>query len=131
MTLLAAEIMAVTGKDIADIYAEFEEKFGRSYYARIDAPATAEQKKILKNMNEDSVTAETFGGEKIEKILTRADGNGAPIGGLKIVTANAWVAMRPSGTEEIYKIYAESFISEEHLKSIQKEAQKMMQELFL
>ena len=131
MTLLAAEIMAVTGKDIADIYAEFEEKFGRSYYARIDAPATAEQKKILKNMNEDSVTAETFGGEKIEKILTRADGNGAPIGGLKIVTANAWVAMRPSGTEEIYKIYAESFISEEHLKSIQKEAQIMMQELFL
>ena len=131
MTLLAAEIMAVTGRDIAEIYAEFEEKFGRSYYARIDAPATAVQKKILKNLNESSVTAETFGGEKIEKILTRAEGNNAAIGGLKIVTANAWVAMRPSGTEEIYKIYAESFISKEHLKSILTEAQEMMQKLFL
>ena len=129
MTLLAAEIMAVTGKDIADIYAEFEEEFGRSYYARIDAPATAEQKKILKNMNESSVSIETLGGEKIEKIFTRAAGNGAAIGGLKIVTRNAWVAMRPSGTEDIYKIYAESFVSEEHLERIQKEAQSMIEHI--
>ena len=129
MTLLAAEIMAITGKDIADIYAEFEQEFGRSYYARIDAPATAEQKKILKNMNESSVSIETLGGEKIEKIFTRAAGNGAAIGGLKIVTRNAWVAMRPSGTEDIYKIYAESFVSEEHLERIQKEAQSMIEHI--
>jgi len=130
MTLLAVEIMAVTGKDIADIYHEFEEKFGKSYYARIDAPATPEQKKRLKNLNKASVRAKTLGGEKIEKILTHASGNGAGIGGLKIVTANAWVAMRPSGTEDIYKIYAESFLSQEHLETIQKEAQEMMQALF-
>jgi len=131
MTLLAAEIMAVTGKDIADIYAGFEKEFGKSYYARIDAPATAVQKKILKNLNASSVMLEMLGGEKIEKILTRADGNSAPMGGLKIVTANAWVAMRPSGTEDIYKIYAESFISQAHLEGIQKEAVEMMQALFL
>ena len=130
MTLLSAEIMATTGKDIADIYAEFEEEFGTSYYARIDAPASIEQKKILKNLDAESVTMQTIGGEKIEKILTKASGNGASIGGLKIVTQNGWVAMRPSGTEDIYKIYAESFLSQEHLKQIQEEAQHLMKELF-
>lgn len=130
MTLLSAEIMATTGKDIADIYAEFEEEFGASYYERIDAPASLEQKKILKNLDAESVTIQTLGGEKIEKILTKASGNGAPIGGLKIVTQNGWVAMRPSGTEDIYKIYAESFLSQEHLKQIQQEAQNIMKELF-
>ncbi len=131
MTLLAAEIMAVTGKDIADIYVEFEKEFGASYYARIDAPATLEQKKILKNLDADSIDIQTLGGEKIEKILTKASGNGADIGGLKIVTQNGWAAMRPSGTEDIYKIYAESFLSKEHLSLIQKEAQAIMQKLFL
>jgi len=129
MTLLSAEIMAVTGKDIADIYAEFEEEFGTSYYARIDAPASLEQKKILKNLDADSVTMQTLAGEKIEKILTKASGNDASIGGLKIVTQNGWVAMRPSGTEDIYKIYAESFLSQEHLTQIQEEAQHLMKEL--
>lgn len=130
MTLLSAEIMAVTGKDIADIYAGFEEEFGASYYARIDAPASLEQKKILKNLDAESVNIQKLGGEKIEKILTQASGNGASIGGLKIVTQNGWVAMRPSGTEDIYKIYAESFLSQEHLKQIQEEAQDLMKELF-
>ncbi len=130
MTLLAAEIMVVTGKDIAEIYAEFEEKFGASYYARIDAPATQEQKKILKNLDTGKLSLCTLGTEKIEKIITHASGNGAAIGGLKIVTQNSWIAMRPSGTEDIYKIYAESFISKEHLEKIQQEAQSIMQTLF-
>jgi phosphoglucomutase len=130
MTLLSAEIMAVTGKDIADIYAEFEEEFGVSYYARIDAPATLEQKKILKGLNSDAIKADVLAGEKIEAMFTKAAGNGAVIGGLKIVTKNGWVAMRPSGTEDIYKIYAESFLSQEHLAAIQKEAQEIMQKLF-
>lgn len=130
MTLLAAEIMAVTGKDIADIYKEFEDEFGKSYYDRIDAPASLEQKKILKTLKAEFINIETLAGEKIEKILSNAPGNGAEIGGLKIVTKNGWVAMRPSGTEDIYKIYAESFISREHLTQLQKEAQTIMQELF-
>ncbi len=130
MTLLAAEIMTVTCKDIADIYAEFEKEFGKAYYARIDAPATLEQKKLLKALSADDIQLETLGGEKIEKMLTHAAGNGAAIGGLKIVTQNGWVAMRPSGTEDIYKIYAESFISQEHLHSLQEEAQSVMKMLF-
>jgi len=131
MTLLSIEIMAVTGKDIADIYAEFEEEFGVSYYARIDVPATLEQKKILKSLNADSIQVDMLAGEKIEAMFTKAVGNGAAIGGLKIVTKNGWVAMRPSGTEDIYKIYAESFLSREHLSLIQKEAQEIMQKLFM
>lgn len=130
MTLLAAEIMAVTGKDIADIYGEFEKEFGKSYYDRIDAPASLEQKKILKTLKAEFIDIESLAGEKIERILSSAPGNNAEIGGLKIVTKNGWVAMRPSGTEDIYKIYAESFISSEHLKLIQKEAQSIMKELF-
>ena len=130
MTLLAAEIMAVTKKDLFEIYAAFEQEFGKSYYGRIDAPATLKQKKILKSLNAASIKIATLGGEKIEQILTNAAGNGAAIGGLKIVTQNGWVAMRPSGTEEIYKIYAESFISQEHLTTLQQEAQKIMAGLF-
>ena len=130
MTLLAAEIMAVTKKDLFEIYAVFEQEFGKSYYGRIDAPATLEQKKILKSLNAASIKIDTLGGEKIEQILTNAAGNDAAIGGLKIVTQNGWVAMRPSGTEEIYKIYAESFISQEHLSTLQQEAQKIMTGLF-
>jgi phosphoglucomutase len=130
MTLLSAEIMAVTGKDIADIYSDFEKEFGKSYYARIDAPATLEQKKILKTLNSEVIDIDSLAGEKIEKILSSASGNGVAIGGLKIVTQNGWVAMRPSGTEDVYKIYAESFISKEHLKEIQTEAQIITKELF-
>jgi phosphoglucomutase len=130
MNLLAAEIKAVTGEDPVTIYARFEEKFGKSYYARIDAPATPEQKAILKALNPSQITTDTLGGEKIEGVFTNAPGNGAPIGGLKLVTAHGWVAMRPSGTEDIYKIYAESFLSEAHLETIQREAQKIVSSLF-
>ena len=129
LNLLAAEIMSITKKDIAQIYEEFEKEFGKSYYARIDAPASPEQKKVLKTLDAQAINIDSLAGEKIEKIFTHADGNGAKIGGLKIVTKNAWVAMRPSGTEDIYKIYAESFISLEHLKNIQKDAQKVMKTL--
>ena len=130
LNLLAAEIMAITGKDIADIYAAFEEEFGKAYYGRIDAPASLEQKKILKSLNAAAVSIDTLAGEKIEAIFSNAAGNGAAIGGVKVVTKNGWVAMRPSGTENIYKIYAESFISQEHLKALQKDAQSVMEELF-
>ena len=130
MTLLSAEIMTVTGKDIADIYEEFEKEFGKSYYARIDAPATLEQKKVLKTLNAELINIDSLAGEKIEKILSDAPGNSASIGGLKIVTKNGWVAMRPSGTEDIYKIYAESFVSTQHLKQLQKDAQDVMDMLF-
>ncbi len=127
MTMLAAEIRAVTGRDPADIYADFERAFGKAYYARIDAPASREQKAKLKALSPSDITAETLAGEKITGIFTEAPGNGAPIGGLKLVTENGWAAMRPSGTEDIYKIYAESFLSPDHLKEIQAEAQKIVQ----
>ena len=130
LTLLACEILAVTGRDPGEHYRELTEKFGAPVYARIDAPATAEQKKVFKTLTPDAITADTLAGEKIEAILTNAPGNGAAIGGLKIVTANGWCAMRPSGTEDIYKIYAESFIDEAHLKRIQQEAQAIVTNLF-
>ena len=130
MDLLSVEIKAVTGKDPAEIYSELEERFGRSYYGRVDAPATSEQKKILKSLSPSDIKADTLAGEKIEKILTKAPGNGASIGGLKLVTENGWVAMRPSGTEDIYKIYAESFISQEHLKKLQSESSQIVSDIF-
>jgi len=126
LNLLAAEIKAVTGKDPAEIYAAYEAEYGRSYYGRIDAPATPEAKARLKALQPEDITTRELAGEPIEGIFTRAPGNDAPIGGLKIVTANGWVAMRPSGTEEIYKIYAESFLSETHLARIQEEAQAIV-----
>ncbi len=130
MDLLSVEIKAVTGKDPAEIYNELEEKFGRAYYGRVDAVATTEQKKILKNLSASDITANTLSGEKIKQILTKAPGNGASIGGLKLITANGWVAMRPSGTEDIYKIYAESFISQEHLAELQSDASKIISDIF-
>ncbi|WP_292658108.1 phosphoglucomutase (alpha-D-glucose-1,6-bisphosphate-dependent) [Nitratifractor sp.] len=129
MTLLAAEILAVTGKDPAAIYREYEERFGRAYYSRIDAPADRELKARLKALRAEDVTLTELAGERIEAIYTNAPGNDAPIGGLKIVTKSGWVAMRPSGTEEIYKIYAESFLSEEHLAKLQEEGQAMVRSL--
>jgi len=130
MTLLAAEIRAVTGKDPAAIYAEYEERFGRSYYGRIDAPATPEQKAKLKALSPEEIHAKELGGEPISAVYTRAPGNDAPIGGLKLVTKSGWVAMRPSGTEDIYKIYAESFLSAEHLARLQQEAQAIVADVF-
>jgi phosphoglucomutase len=130
MTLLAAEILAVTGKDPGVHYQELTEKFGAPIYARIDAPADEQQRSILKKLSPDDVKEKELGGEAIEAILTNAPGNGAAIGGLKVVAKNGWFALRPSGTEPIYKIYAESFIDEAHLKQIQQEAQAMVSKLF-
>jgi phosphoglucomutase len=123
MGLLAAEITARTGKDPSQFYAEATDGLGRSFYERIDAPATGAQKARLSKLDADEFDATTLGGEPIEATLTRAPGNGAPIGGLKVVAKNGWFAARPSGTEEIYKIYAESFLSAEHLKQVQSDAQ--------
>ncbi len=129
MNLLAAEITATTGRDPGNHYKELTARFGEPIYARIEAPATAEQKRILKNLSPDDVRETTLAGEPIRAILTRAPGNNAPIGGLKVVADNGWFALRPSGTEDIYKIYAESFIDLAHLHRIQQEAQIMADRL--
>jgi len=130
LTLLSAEILATTGRDPGEHYKELTEKFGAPVYARIDAPADAEQRTILKKLSPEDVKEVVLAGEPIEAILTNAPGNGAAIGGLKVVAKNGWFALRPSGTEPIYKIYAESFIDEVHLKQIQNEAQAMVSKLF-
>lgn len=122
MDLLACEITARTGKDPAELYKDIEERFGRSSYIRIDAPATPAQKAVLKKLSPDMVTAHELAGETITAKLTRAPGNNAEIGGLKVITRNGWFAARPSGTEDIYKLYAESFLSEGHLQKIREEA---------
>jgi phosphoglucomutase len=126
MNLLAAEIMAVTGKDPAEHYKDLEALFGSPVYERIDAPANHEQKKALKELSAKMIRTSTLGGEPIENILTHAPGNNQPIGGLKVVAENGWFAARPSGTEDIYKIYAESFKGREHLKQIQEEAKEVV-----
>jgi phosphoglucomutase len=126
MDLLACEITAKTGKDPAELYQELEERFGSPVYERIDAPATMEQKTALKGLSAEMVTAAELAGEPIIAKLTRASGNNAPIGGLKVVAENGWFAARPSGTEDIYKLYAESFRGQEHLKEIQAEAQAII-----
>ena len=126
MDLLAAEITAVTGKTPSQRYAELEQEFGAPVYARTDAEANREQKAILKKLSPDQVTATTLAGDEITAKLTEAPGNGAAIGGLKVTTDNAWFAARPSGTEDKYKIYAESFNGPEHLEQVQKEAQDVV-----
>ncbi len=130
MNLLAAEIMAKTGRDPGEIYTSLEEQFGSSVYERIDAPATVEQKAVLTQLSAETITAKELAGEPIIAKHTRAPGNQAPLGGLKVVTENGWFAARPSGTEEIYKIYAESFKGKTHLQSIQQEAQAIVSEAF-
>ena len=126
LALLAAEITAVTGKTPSQRYAELTAKFGASVYERIDAPATLEQKAKLGKLSATDVTATELAGETITAILTHAPGNNAPLGGLKVETENAWFAARPSGTENVYKIYAESFKGEAHLKLVQAEAKKLV-----
>ena len=130
LNLLAAEILAVTGKDPAQHYAALVEELGDPVYERIQAPASLEQKSVLKNLSSEQVTASQMAGEPITAKLTKAPGNHAAIGGLKVTTENGWFAARPSGTEEIYKIYAESFKGAEHLKRIQEEAQEIVSAAF-
>jgi phosphoglucomutase len=130
MGLLSAEIMARTGKDPGEHYRALTEKFGAPVYERIDAPATPEQKEILLKLSPEQVKAHELAGEPIESMLTAAPGNGAPVGGLKVTTKNGWFAARPSGTEHVYKIYAESFLGEEHLRRIQREAQELISKTF-
>ncbi|HVN05614.1 MAG TPA: phosphoglucomutase (alpha-D-glucose-1,6-bisphosphate-dependent) [Bryobacteraceae bacterium] len=130
MGLLAAEILARTGKDPGVLYRELTERFGAPVYERIDAPASPEQKAVLTKLSPEQLHASEFAGEKIVATLTTAPGNGAPIGGLKVVTANGWFAARPSGTESVYKLYAESFLGESHLRRIQKEAQELIAQTF-
>jgi phosphoglucomutase len=126
MDLLAAEITARTEKDPGQHYHDLTVEFGTPYYTRIDAPATHEQKARLEKLSPEAVKAATLAGEPITAKLTCAPGNGAAIGGLKVVAANGWFAARPSGTEEIYKIYAESFKDEAHLNAIASEAQEIV-----
>ncbi|MGC8781353.1 MAG: phosphoglucomutase, alpha-D-glucose phosphate-specific, partial [Anaerolineae bacterium] len=114
------------GKDPGEHYRDLEQQFGASVYERIDAPADARQKAVLSSLSSDQVTATELAGEPIVAKLTRAPFNAAPIGGLKVVAANGWFAARPSGTESVYKIYAESFRGADHLRRIQEEAQAIV-----
>ncbi|MCA1169254.1 phosphoglucomutase (alpha-D-glucose-1,6-bisphosphate-dependent) [Rothia kristinae] len=126
LALLASEILAVTGKTPSQRYAELTERFGDPAYERIDAPATRDQKARLKQLSAEDVTVEELAGEPITATLTVAPGNGEPLGGLKVVTESAWFAARPSGTEDVYKIYAESFRGPEHLRQVQAEAKRLV-----
>ncbi len=126
MGLLAAEILAVTGKTPSQLHQEQVERFGQSWYERIDQVATKEEKAKLAALSPEDVTADTLAGEPIIAKLVRAPGDNEPIGGLKVVTENAWFAARPSGTEDVYKIYAESFISEDHLHEVQEAAKEVV-----
>jgi len=130
LDLLAAEITAVTGKDPGQHYQELEAQFGAPVYERIDTPANIDQKRVLANLSSDQVTADTLAGDPIEATLTEAPANGAAIGGLKVQTANGWFAARPSGTEDICKLYAESFKGEDHLHQLQDEAQKIVADAY-
>ncbi len=124
--LLAAEMTAVTGRDPGELYRELTQEFGDFAYERIDAPATTEQKAALLRLSPEQIEASTIAGGRIMSLLTKAPGNGAPIGGLKVVTEKGWFAARPSGTEAVYKLYAESYVGSDHLKRIQEEAQAII-----
>ncbi len=130
LALLAAEITAVTGQDPGERYAALEERFGSPVYARIDAPASRDQKAVLKDLSPDAVTADTLAGDAVTAKMTRAPSNDAAIGGLKVQTEAGWFAARPSGTEDVYKIYAESFRGADHLARLQAEAQEIVADAF-
>jgi phosphoglucomutase len=126
--LLAAEITARMGRDPGEIYHELTREFGEPIYDRVEAPATPEQKAMLERLSAQQVRITDLAGEKIRTILTKAPGNGAPIGGLKVIAESGWFAARPSGTEDIYKIYAESFRGADHLQRLLDEAQIIVNE---
>ncbi|WP_205685761.1 phosphoglucomutase (alpha-D-glucose-1,6-bisphosphate-dependent) [Caulobacter vibrioides] len=126
LALLAAEIQAVTGQSASQLYAGLTDQYGAPAYARVDAPASREEKARLSKLSPSDVSAKTLAGEAITDILTAAPGNGEAIGGLKVCTKNAWFAARPSGTEDVYKIYAESFLGPDHLKQVQAEAREVV-----
>ena len=130
MGLLAAEMLAKTGKDPGQIYLALTEKFGAPVYQRIDAPATPEQKALLDGLSPDQITTTELAGDHIRFMSNTASGNGAHIGGLKVSTTKGWFAARPSGTENVYKLYAESFVGEDHLHAIQREAQELLARVF-
>jgi phosphoglucomutase len=124
--LLAAEMMARAGADPSQRYARLAEELGTSYYARIDRPASAAQKKAISNITPEAVGGGTLAGDRIVDARITAPGNQAPIGGIKVVSEQGWFAARPSGTEDVYKIYSESFVSQAHLAAIQQDAQKLI-----
>ncbi|MFJ2443767.1 MULTISPECIES: phosphoglucomutase (alpha-D-glucose-1,6-bisphosphate-dependent) [unclassified Streptomyces] len=126
LALLASEILAVTGRTPSEHYRALTDRFGEPAYARIDAPATPPQKAVLARLSPEQVTADTLAGEPVTGVLTRAPGNGEAIGGIKVTTENAWFAARPSGTEDVYKIYAESFLGAGHLERVQEEAEAVV-----
>jgi phosphoglucomutase len=125
--LLAAEMTAVTGKDPGQLYQDLTHEFGDPVYERIDSPATAEQKKILSKLAPSDVNVTELAGEKITSVITTAPGSKDPIGGIKVSTPSSWFAIRPSGTEDVYKLYAESFKGEDHLRLVQSEAKSIIQ----
>jgi phosphoglucomutase len=126
LCLLASEITAVTGSSPSRLYHDLTERYGEPAYARIDSPATREQKAVLGRLSPEQVAATELAGEPITDTITTAPGNGAPLGGLKVCTENAWFAARPSGTEDVYKLYAESFRGPEHLAAVQEEARAVV-----
>ena len=128
--LLSAEMMAKTGRDPGELYRNLTVEFGDPVYERMDLPATTTEKRVLQELTPEQIRVSELAGEKIQAILTVAPGNGGAIGGLKVITSNGWFAARPSGTEEIYKIYAESFIGKDHLRRIQEEAQTLIDRAF-
>ena len=130
MALLAAEMLAVTGKDPHQRFIELAEQLGQPCYGRVEAVASFEQKKVLSSISADAITSDMLAGEKIQQILSHAPGNKAAIGGIKVTTENGWFAARPSGTEDIYKIYAESFIDDTHLQLIISDAEKIVNAVF-
>lgn len=131
MTLLAAEMIAVTGKDPYQLYQELAQQLGEPCYGRVEAVANLQQKQVLTSLTPDAITTDILAGEKITQILSHAPGNNAAIGGIKVCTENGWFAARPSGTEDIYKIYAESFIDDAHLQLIISDAQKLVSAAFV
>ncbi|MFC7642073.1 phosphoglucomutase [Streptosporangium lutulentum] len=126
LALLAAEIIATTGRSPSEHYGDLVSRFGDPAYARVDAPASREEKAVLARLSAEQVTADTLAGEPITQVLTAAPGNGAALGGVKVSTESAWFAARPSGTEDVYKIYAESFKGPEHLARVQEEARNLV-----